>query len=237
MGERDVHDTKSDRGTTMDLSSLKLTDEPELNSFKFRLIAESTGSEVKIESEESELILNRDHLDPENRSISSDQHVIMRFRDGKIFIEDVSSNGSTFIQVQDKMIVNSETRIVFGNKMYLFTQGPDSKAMEDKNATRQFGDINLGKSDTNGFVIIEENTGNKINIIHGINILNRDNLDPGNISISAKEHANIEFQDGNWYLTDISSNKATFIQVMTEMQLTDKVKLILGNIIFRFEYN
>ena len=106
-GSEESHDTVSDSKKTISLSSLDLKDEQQLSAFRFKMISESTGSEFKIESEESEIILNRDHLDPDNKTISSKEHLLLKFRDGKIYVEDVSTNGSTFIQLKTpKLFLN-----------------------------------------------------------------------------------------------------------------------------------
>ena len=59
------------------------------------------------------------------------------------------------------------------------------------------------------------------------NVLNRDNLDPGNNTITSKEQAVIEFRDGNWYIINKSELKTSFIQIDD----TEPVKLKDGSII------
>lgn len=232
-GNTGSHDTRSDR-KTIDVSGLNLDSAPVLSSFSFNLVAESTGSTVKIESEESELTLNRDHLDPGNTTISSDQHILTRFQEGHIYMSDVSSSGSTFIQVLAKSVINPGTRIVLGNKVYLFSQ-ETAGAVAGSSKTQQFTDLNTGSDDHAGFALIEESSGKKLNLVAGLNVLNRKTLDPGNASISGSQHATLEHSGGQWLIADVSSNKATFIQVKSETLLSDQVKLIIGNIVFRFE--
>jgi hypothetical protein len=237
MGSTGLHDTVSDSKKTISLNGLNLQDEQKLSSFRFKLISESTGSEFKIESEENEIVLNRDHLDPNNTSISSKEHVLVRFRDGKIFFQDISTNGSTFIQVINKMLINPGTRIVMGNRIFLFSHGQTLQDTDNSKATRQLSMVNMDKDNIHDFVLIEENSGRRIQLNQGFNLLNRTNLDPGNASISGDKHATLEFKDGQWYVSDLSSNAATFIQCKTEHQMADKIRIIIGNIIFRFEYD
>jgi hypothetical protein len=236
-GNAEKHITTSDGKKTISLDKLLLTEETELSSFKFKMIAESTGTEIKIESEEPEIILNRNHLAPENKSISSDQHILMKFRNGKIYMQDVSSNGSTFIQIIDRTTINPDTRIFIGNRIYLFTTKNSGQPIGDSKATRKFGEFSFDSNENLVFLLIEEGSGTKISLIQGINNLNRSSLDPGNASISGNKHAILEYINGQWFLSDYSSNKATFIQLKSEFQLVNKIKVILGNIIFRFEYN
>ena len=236
-GSEESHDTVSDSKKTISLSSLDLKDEQQLSAFRFKMISESTGSEFKIESEESEIILNRDHLDPDNKTISSKEHLLLKFRDGKIYVEDVSTNGSTFIQVINKMPINPGIRIVMGNRIFLFSSGSSAPDTDDSRATRQLNMLDMDKENTNDCMLIEESSGRRINLKMGLNLLNRNNLDPGNASISGNKHASIECEDGEWSITDLSSNAATFIQCKAEQQMIDKIRIIIGNIIFRFEYD
>jgi hypothetical protein len=236
MGTAGIHDTLSDSKKTVTLNSLNFQSEQELSSFRFKMISESSGSELKIESEENEMVLNREYLDPNNNSISSKEHVQVRFRNGKIFFQDVSTNGSTFIQVINKMLINPGTRIVLGNKVFLFSSGETIKGADSSKATRQINNVNFDNNTINDFTLIDDNSGKKIHLTTGVNLLNRNNLDPGNASISGNKHATMDFYDGQWYISDLSSNGATFIQCKTEYLMVNKIKVIIGNIIFRFEY-
>jgi hypothetical protein len=235
IGTSGLHNTVSDSKKTISINSLNFRDEQELTSFRFKMISESTGSEFKIESEENEITLNRDHLDPNNNSISSKEHVLVKFRNGKIFFQDVSTNGSTFVQVINKMLISPGTRIAFGNQIFSFSPGQSFKISSGK-ATRQISKVNLDNN-INEFVLIGESNGRKIYLTPGANFLNRNNLDPGNPSISGQKHAMLEFKDGQWYLSDVSSNAATFVQCQTEQQVSDRTKIIIGNLIFRFEFD
>lgn len=237
MGSTGLHDTVSDSKKTISINNLNLQDEQILASFRFKLISESAGSEFKIESEENEIVLNRDHLDPNNTTISSKEHVLVKFRNGRIFFQDVSTNGSTFIQATDKVLIEPGTRIVMGNRIFLFSHGQTSHDKKDGKATRQLSMVSLDNDTTNDFVLIEESSGRKVLLNQGFNLLNRANLDPGNASISGSKHSSLEYGDGNWFLSDLSSNGATFIQCLAEHQMADKTRIIIGNIIFRFEYD
>ncbi|HBE43474.1 MAG TPA: hypothetical protein DDW27_20200 [Bacteroidales bacterium] len=236
MGTGGQHDTVSDSKKTRSITDLDLNTGQKLSSFRFKLISESKGHEFKIESDENEIVLNRDHLDPENATISSKEHVCARFRDGKIFFQDVSTNGSTFIQVKDKINLMPETKIVMGNRIFLFSGGEPAKDSPSGKVTQQIRMVGNDTGGTGNFVLIDENSGRKILLNQGLNILNRSNLDPGNNSISGSRHATLEFMEGIWILTDFSSNEATFVQCRNEYLMTDKTRVIIGNIIFRFEF-
>ncbi len=65
-------------------------------------------------------------------------------------------------------------------------------------------------------------------------ILNRDNTDPGNLSITSKAQAIITRKDDKWYIEDKSEQKTTFIQASTPQELHDGEIILLGNRLFVF---
>ena len=65
-------------------------------------------------------------------------------------------------------------------------------------------------------------------------ILNRDNTDPGNLSITSRTQAIISQKDGKWYIEDKSDQKTTFVQVSTPHELHDGDIILLGNRLFKF---
>jgi uncharacterized Zn finger protein (UPF0148 family) len=85
---------------------------------RFKLIDQQTGKEIIFEGEE--VILNRDSLDADNRSISGRSHAKLTFADGTWTIEDQSSNKATFIQIRQPTILDNQVIIQLGNKFYMF---------------------------------------------------------------------------------------------------------------------
>ena len=65
-------------------------------------------------------------------------------------------------------------------------------------------------------------------------MLNRENLDEENMTLSGGEHAALAFKDGKWTIEDKSSNGATFVQANRPIELADGDMIILGQKIFRF---
>ena len=65
--------------------------------------------------------------------------------------------------------------------------------------------------------------------------LNRDNLDPGNNTITSKQQAKIEFSNGQWYITDTSSLKTTFLRAGEPTPIKDGDIIVMGNKKFRFK--
>jgi len=66
-------------------------------------------------------------------------------------------------------------------------------------------------------------------------LLNRDNVDKDNPSISGAAHARLTFENGRWQITDLSSNGATFVQVNGTVPIQDGDLVILGQTVFRFK--
>jgi hypothetical protein len=227
-----------DSGKTISINSLN-QESDELQEFKFKFIKEDNNSEIEIQSpDETEVILNRSHLDANNSTISSEQHVIMKFKNRKVYIEDVSSNGSSFIQAKNKMMIQNGSRLVMGNKIYIFSISGNLPDVDISNITRKFGEFDLKVSQTgSGFNLTDEASGKRISFDKTYMILNRSNLDPGNNSISSSRHAEFGFNNGEWYVKDFSSNESTFVQLKSEQLLENKIRIIIGNKIFRFEYS
>jgi ribosomal protein L40E len=65
-------------------------------------------------------------------------------------------------------------------------------------------------------------------------VLNRENTDPGNMSITSKTQAIITRKDDQWYIEDKSEQRTTFIQANTPQPLKDGDIILLGNRLFVF---
>ncbi len=65
-------------------------------------------------------------------------------------------------------------------------------------------------------------------------VLNRENTDPGNMSITSRAQAIITRKDDQWYIEDKSDQKTTFKQVDTPQLLKDGDIILLGNRLFIF---
>lgn len=65
-------------------------------------------------------------------------------------------------------------------------------------------------------------------------VLNRDNTESGNSSITSKEQAIVSYCDGLWFIEDKSEQKTTFVQASRKIELHDGDIILLGNRIFEF---
>lgn len=71
--------------------------------------------------------------------------------------------------------------------------------------------------------------------LEGDNVsLNRENTDPGNLSITSREQAVITRKDEKWYIEDKSEQKTTFVQASTPQELHEGDIILLGNRLFIF---
>lgn len=68
-----------------------------------------------------------------------------------------------------------------------------------------------------------------------VTILNRDNTDPRNKSITTKEHALITCENGHWFIENKSKTNTTYLVVERKLELEPGDVIILGNRRFRFE--
>lgn len=64
-------------------------------------------------------------------------------------------------------------------------------------------------------------------------VLGREELEPNNPSISGEGHIQLREQQGKWFVKDVSSNGATFIQANGLLPLFEGSRIILGNRIFK----
>lgn len=59
--------------------------------------------------------------------------------------------------------------------------------------------------------------------------LNRDNVDPGNNSITSKEQARIVFENGKWFVEDKSAFKTTFVQAGRKTEIKNGDTILMGS--------
>lgn len=65
-------------------------------------------------------------------------------------------------------------------------------------------------------------------------VLNRENTEPTNPSITSRQQAVVSRVDGHWYIEDRSEQKTTFVQAFHRVELHDGDLILLGNRLFEF---
>lgn len=97
----------------------KIEAEPIGNQLKSLVLKPINSSIKEIVVEQNNAILNRSMIDESDTSLSRENHVKFEFNGNRCFIENVSSNGSTFIQVLEKTEITNGTLIILGeNKLF-----------------------------------------------------------------------------------------------------------------------
>ena len=66
-------------------------------------------------------------------------------------------------------------------------------------------------------------------------ILNRENTEPGNRTITSKEQAELSFEDGKWFLLNKSELQSTYLEVNRKLELQPGDIVVLGDRRFKFE--
>lgn len=93
--------------------------EPEFKLQPVRRYNEPTEPQRK-EYEGEEVVLTRDNTDADNTSITSHEQAVVTNADGKWFIEDRSSQGTTFVQARHKIELHDGDTILLGNRLFIF---------------------------------------------------------------------------------------------------------------------
>ena len=65
-------------------------------------------------------------------------------------------------------------------------------------------------------------------------MLNRNNTEVNNPSITSRQQALITRVDGHWFIEDKSEQKTTFVQAAHKIELHDGDLILLGNRLFEF---
>ncbi|MDG1279303.1 MAG: FHA domain-containing protein [Algoriphagus sp.] len=66
-------------------------------------------------------------------------------------------------------------------------------------------------------------------------VLNRTSLESENSSISRDKHAVISQINGKWYIQDLSTHQATYVQVIGQIPLVSGTVILMGNQFFKFD--
>jgi hypothetical protein len=113
--------------------------------------------------------------------------------------------------------------------------GHQMQKASNANKTIRLGDLTPEEEEKPEFKLVDERSQNAKEFTGAEVSVSRDNLDAGNMSISGQEHAKFVFEDGKWYLSDQSSNGATFVQVTGKTELAEGTKILIGNRIYTFQ--
>lgn len=97
-----------------------------------------------------------------------------------------------------------------------------------KNKPAEFKLTLLPEDGEQAVAITKQYNGDKV-------LLNRDNTEPNNMSITSKEQAEVVCEDGHWFLENKSMTGTTYLVVGRKMGLQSGDIIILGNRRFKFD--
>ena len=82
----------------------------------------------------------------------------------------------------------------------------------------------------------EEVTNERKNDYEGdVILLNRDNTEPDNRTITSKEQAELSFKDGKWYITNKSELCSTYVEAGRDIEIQSGDIIVMGDRRFKFE--
>ena len=109
---------------------------------------------------------------------------------------------------------------------------PASSSNADLKKTQMFGEISFDDGKPKRFKLVENNK--EAREFEGDSVsIGREDIDPQNFSISG-QHATIEMIDGQWHISNHSSNGFTFVQAKGQVPLNNGDIIVIGNKIFQF---
>lgn len=212
--------------------------------FSLTPIAHQGESELerpkKVEFEDKHVELNRDNIDPKNRTITSKVQAVMDYDDKKNrwYIQDKSALRYTFVRCADEMPLMDGDEVLMGDRRFIFhAETPQAAQQMEFTGTIAVGRqrVNAPKCSLTPIVDEGEQDAPTTQTFRGdVHQLNRANLDPENHTITSKVQAILNFEDGNWYIKDESSLKTTFMYCADPIDLKDGDMILMGNRTFIF---
>lgn len=176
--------------------------------------------------------LNRLNLDHGNLAISAKAHACVEYENGVWSLADLSSNKATFIEITGQVVVADGDWLLFGSSLFRFktvdATAPDS---HDTVPMAELGHWNCGLQAR--FYLVPS-SGDALSFEGRELSVNRENLHSSNPAISRKQHARFSLCADGWHVTNLSSNKASFIQLKTPGTLADGMFLVFGRKVFSF---
>ncbi|MGI9287481.1 MAG: TIR domain-containing protein [Pseudomonadales bacterium] len=200
---------------------------------RFSLYAEEDQTSLQFKG--PVVALNRDSLDPGNFSISSKTHARFEYSNGNWNLTDMSSNNATFVAIDGAEVVRDSDWLVFGTEVFQF-ESVIGHSVSDFDAEETFSLAELNKSTfyLRAQFHLQQHGGNKLTFYGDEVVVNRESLDQDNPSISRKKHARFDLRNGAWYVTDLSSNNASFVQLRNTTPIVDGTALVFGRKVFTF---
>jgi hypothetical protein len=193
-----------------------------------------TNTERTIGFRGASVQLTRELLDPGDKTLSSSAHASVEFAGNQWFIRNLSSNGATFVQITRDYPLEHGDHILFGSAVFRFeTQPPLPDDGQQATVILEQLFRQQRAAPAPGFRL--SGVDHDAREFEGPEaVINRNNLAPGNASISRHQHARFCWRQERWFVADLSSNHATFVQARRSMQLDPGCTLLLGGKLYHF---
>jgi hypothetical protein len=196
---------------------------------------EDATTHRRIEFSGDTITLNRALLDRDNAALSSRAHAVLAQQDGHWTLRNSSSNGATFAQVSGDCPLEDHDTLLLGSAVFEFRVGTEA-ADGSRAATvalEQLRPYEQPPAASPGFRLVTA-AGEPLSFEQDDVLITRDAVAPGNTSISRHRHARVFQRNDQWFITDLSSNRATFLRARRAMPLTGGSALVLGNRLYTF---
>lgn len=187
---------------------------------------------------------NDPSLTPKNEELTPDEELKGTVPGAKAGAEAWDADNQKPLSEQNKSVSNSNNSTSSEDDIPGKEQAPKHSSMKDDfqrhktqtpwkgtvDPTRQRSGISLHRIPREG----EE--AKKIAFQKNKILLNRENTDPDNNTITSKVQATLEKKNGEWYLSDQSSLQTTFLRVAGEVKVKKGDVILLGNRAFKVEW-
>jgi len=95
----------------------------------------------------------------------------------------------------------------------------------------------LGSTETGAITLTNTQTGKSLTFKGDSHVLNREMLNPNDLGLSSQGHVQfIKDKNGQWHISDLSSNHATFIQVQENMSIPPDTIVFLGRNFYKVTF-
>jgi len=74
-----------------------------------------------IEFNDNTIVLNRENIEPDNQTITSQQQAVLRYVKGKWYVEDLSTLQTTFLRVKEPTEIKDGDILLLGDRQFLFS--------------------------------------------------------------------------------------------------------------------
>jgi uncharacterized Zn finger protein (UPF0148 family) len=199
---------------------------------RIRLVTDA-GKETIVEADENKAVLHRALIDPANSTISRKQHALIEHFHEQMYIKDLSTNGSTFLEAKYRTAIPADCRLVLGKALFRYVEKDGANQDSSDGKTQMLGHFDLSEeTQKTELTLVHENSGQARTFPDQSILVGQEQLDAGGTLQLEEINALFEYIDGQWHITNQSQNSDAFVQVLGQQNLRQGQKLLLGNKVF-----